>query len=376
MPPPSAAYVHVPFCAHHCGYCNFSVISGRDDLVEAYLLALERELSWLGEPRPVQTLYVGGGTPTQLPPAALERLGRLVTRWFPPQSGVEITIEANPGDLHASQMEALGGLGVNRISLGAQSFTSAKLARLDRRHTPQDIRRSVELARRGPAQVSLDLIFAAPEETISIWKSDLAAALALEPDHLSVYGLTVERGTLFWNRLQQGRWQALDEETQRSMYETAADTLTAAGYEHYEVSNFARPGARCRHNQTYWLGQTYYAAGPGAARYVDGVRSVNHRSTTTYIRRVLSGRSPIAEEEQLDAEDRARERLVFSLRMLQGVDLEQFRQDTGYDAERLVGDELKRFVELGMLEIVEERLRLTRNGLLLSDSLWPSFLRR
>jgi oxygen-independent coproporphyrinogen-3 oxidase len=159
------------------------------------------------------------------------------------------------------------------------------------------------------------------------------------------------------------------------MYEMAIDTLTAAGFEHYEVSNFARPGHRCRHNETYWLGRAYFAAGPGAARFIGGRRETNHRSTTTYIRRILAGQSPVAESEQLGAEDSAREWLVFALRRLEGIDLAQFAADTGFSVEAIASDALPRLLELGLLEIVAGRLKLTRRGLLVSDAIWPEFLR-
>jgi oxygen-independent coproporphyrinogen-3 oxidase len=159
------------------------------------------------------------------------------------------------------------------------------------------------------------------------------------------------------------------------MYELAIDTLTAAGYEHYEVSNFARPAHRCRHNENYWLGGQYFAAGPGAARFLAGRRETNHRSTTTYISRVLAGRSPVAESEQLGPEDAARERLVFALRRLEGIDLPSFAASTGFDARQLGGDAVARFIEQGLLELAGNRLRLTRSGLLVSDALWPEFLR-
>ena len=184
---------------------------------------------------------------------------------------------------------------------------------LERDHSGHEISRAVELARGAGMHVALDLIFATPGETLDQWLADVDAAIALEPDHISSYGLTFERGTAFWSRRLRGELAGADEELERDMYAAVIDRLTAAGFEHYEVSNFARPGRRSRHNQAYWSGDGYYAAGPGAARYVDGVRETNHRSTTTYLRRVLAGESPVAERERLDPEARARELLVFSL---------------------------------------------------------------
>jgi oxygen-independent coproporphyrinogen-3 oxidase len=365
----------VPFCARRCGYCNFTLVAGRDDLVESYLRAIETELSWLDRPRPVETLFFGGGTPTHLARGPLSRLLRAATDWFPLQGGGEFSVEANPGDLDIGHVKLLAGHGVTRISLGAQSFDAQKLRTLERDHTPGDIARSVELAREARMAVSLDMIFASPGETLDGWTVDLNEALRLEPDHISIYGLSYEQGTTFWSRLHKSELVEVKEEPQRQMYLAAVDRLTAAGYEHYEVSNFARPGCRCRHNEVYWAGEGYYAAGPGAARYVDGRREINHRSTTTYIKRVLSGRSPVAESESLAAEDRAREALVFGLRRMEGVDREQFERQMGFELDALVGDPLRRFVELGVLEDDGSCVRLSREGLPVSDSIWPAFLR-
>ncbi|MGH7136391.1 MAG: coproporphyrinogen-III oxidase family protein, partial [Pirellulales bacterium] len=187
---PQSAYIHVPFCAHRCGYCNFTLIARRPDLVERYLLALERELSWLETPRPVETLFIGGGTPTYLSPEQLGRMLATVLAWFKPLECHEFTVEANPGDLDADQIAVLVDYGVTRLSLGAQSFNEAKLRALERDHSPCDIEAGVARARSRSMSVSLDLIFAAPGETMEVWQRDLEQALRLEPDHLSTYGLT------------------------------------------------------------------------------------------------------------------------------------------------------------------------------------------
>jgi putative oxygen-independent coproporphyrinogen III oxidase len=373
---PRAAYIHVPFCVHRCGYCNFTLIAGRDDLIEQYLIALERELSLVDGRRPVETLFIGGGTPTHLPPAALERLLSIVRERFELAPGGEFSVEANPFGFDADRVKILAEQGVTRVSLGAQSFRPEKLRLLERDHRPSDIARSVELARSAALSVSLDLIFGAPGETLANWQSDLSAALRLEPDHVSTYGLTFERGTTFWNRLSHGRIERLDEELERAMYAEAIDALGGAGFEHYEVSNFALPGHRCRHNEIYWAADEYYAAGPGAARYLGGRREMNHRSTTTWLKRVLANQSPVAESETLSPEDRAREALVLGLRRLEGVDRRLFAARTGYDIDALIGRELPMLIDLGLLADSGNRLRLTREGLFVSDAIWPKFLRR
>jgi oxygen-independent coproporphyrinogen-3 oxidase len=374
MTDPRAAYVHVPFCRHRCGYCNFTLVAGRDDLIDDYLRAIEIELRGLGEPREVDTLFFGGGTPTHLAPGQLRRLIELTRAWFPLAAGHEFSVEANPADIGEEKLAILAEGGVNRVSLGGQSFASAKLALLERDHDAETLARAFELARPRIRSLSLDLIFAAPGETLAGWQGDLAAALALAPDHVSTYGLTFEQGTSFWNRLAAGELARLDEELERAMYAWAIDTLTAAGFEHYEVSNFAHAGHRCRHNEVYWSGQGYFAVGPGAARYVDGRREMNHRSTTTWIKRVLEGQSPVAESETLAPEARAREALVFALRRLEGIKRAAFAARTGFAVDQLVGKPLARMVELGLLADDGQRIKLTREGLFVSDAIWPKFL--
>lgn len=372
--PARAAYIHVPFCRHHCGYCNFTVIAGRDDLVPAYLDAIERELSWLETPRAVDTLYFGGGTPTRMHVDDLSRLVKSVRNWHPLAAGNEWTVEANPVDLNLELVSRLAEKGVTRLSIGSQSFNTAKLRLLERDHSPEAIAKSVRFARAASLDVSLDMIFATPGETLADWQRDLRMAIELQPDHISTYGLTFERGTTFWNRRKKRELIEVDEELQRAMYEWTIDELAREGFEHYEVSNFARPGKRSRHNENYWRGGGYYAAGPGAARYVAGVRETNHRSTTAYLKHVLAGASPVADREQLDHEQQARERLIFGLRRLEGVRRTAFHAATGFEIDQLVGVELERFIRMGLLEDDGQRLRLTREGLLVSDAIWPELL--
>ncbi len=373
--PPRAAYLHVPFCRHRCGYCNFTVIAGREELATTYLQALGRELSALERPREVDTIFLGGGTPTHLTLPQLDELLTLVQHWFPLAAGGEFSVEANPRDaLEVDKLALLKAHGATRISLGVQSFAADKLRLLERDHNADIIRQAVQNARAEGFDVSLDLIFGAPGETLAGWQSDLQQALALSPDHLSTYGLTFEKGTTFWGRLSRGELVQAEEDLEREMYLLGIETLTAAGFEHYEVSNFARAGHRCRHNEAYWLGREYYAAGPGAARYVAGRRSTNHRSTTAWIARVMAGESPIAESEDLSPEEMARERLVFGLRRLEGYDIKAFARETGFQIDDLAGPRLAQFVEQGYLSRAAGRLRLTRAGLLISDALWPYLL--
>lgn len=371
---PRSAYIHVPFCKYRCGYCDFAIVANRDDLVGAYLDAVATELSWLGEPHVVDTLYFGGGTPSHLEAASLAMLCEAVLRWHPLAPGYEWTVEANPESLTADRVDVLAEHGVTRLSLGVQSLDDEKLRALERNHSRADVLRSMEYARAAGMQVSIDLMFAAPGEMLELWRQDLAAAIELGPDHISTYGLTWEPGAAFTVRRDKGLLRPLDEELERTMYSEAIDRLNAAGFEHYEVSNFAIPGRRSRHNEVYWAGSEYFAAGPGAARYVGGVRSTNHRSTTTYLKRVAAGESAVFEQEELTAEERAHELLVLGLRRLEGIERSSFATKSGFQVDQLAGKAIRKFVELGLLSDNGSRVKLTREGLFVSDGLWPELL--
>ncbi len=378
---PRSAYIHVPFCSHRCGYCNFTLISGRDDLIPAFLEALAGELAGtLGERRCVDTIFLGGGTPSHLSERDLERLLGTLSEWLELAPGGEYSCEANPLDCTPGRLSALRDHGVNRISLGGQSFNDNKLKRLERDHTGDQLTSAVEACAENFPRVSLDLIFAAPEETLAMWQADVVRAMAAPVGHLSTYGLTVERGSAFYGRTLRQELSELTPELQLSMYEHTMHALTVAGWEHYEVSNFARPNQRCRHNEAYWLGSPWWAFGPGAASFVhakDGKsfrRDVNHRSTTTYLHKFRDGQSCVAETEQLSLEDYIRERLVFGLRRLQGVALPELDLLWGSAVRELFEPHLSRYLKLGLLEEATGAIRLTRAGLVISDSLWPDLL--
>jgi len=373
-PAPRAAYIHVPFCHRRCGYCNFTVLAGHDERIDDYLRALEIELRGLGTPRPVDTLFIGGGTPTRLPLPHWARLLDLVARWFPLRPGGEWTVEGNPEDVSFERVSVAVERGVTRWSLGVQSFLPWKRGFLEREHTGETIDRAIESCRQSGAQVAVDLIFALPDETASDWHSDLDQLLARPVQHVSTYSLTLEKGTAFWSRWYKGLLQPLEEDRQAELYLATRRRLRAAGFQHYEISNFALPGCRCRHNETYWLCGQYDAAGPGAARFVGGVREVNHRSTTTWMRRLFAGDSPVAERETIGAELAARERLIFGLRRLEGIDVREFEEATGFRLDALAGPAIDEFLAAGFLEQSGTTLRLSEPGILVSDTLWPALL--
>lgn len=370
-----SVYVHVPFCRHRCGYCDFTLVAGRDDLVPAYLEALELELRRVESPVEIDTLFFGGGTPTHLPPADLARLFRLVRDRFPLADGAELSVEANPADLTADKVAVLAEFGVNRVSLGVQSFDANALAVLERDHSPSDVAAAVERLRAGRIEnVSLDLIFGVPGQTLDGWRDTIRRAVALEPTHVSAYGLTFEKGTTFWSRREKGGLVASEEELERSMYAAAMDDLPAAGLAQYELSNYARPGFECRHNMVYWAAKPFEAFGPGAARLIGGVRRTNHRSVFTWIKRLRAGESPVADVDELAPQARAREAIFVGLRRTAGIDREEFRATTGFELDDIAADALPRQLALGLLEDTATHVRLTREGRFIADSVIAEFL--
>lgn len=365
---PRAAYVHVPFCAHRCGYCDFTLVAKREDLVEGYLEALAIELKSLQEPREVDTLFLGGGTPTHLTADELGKLLDLLGRWFRLSANGEFSCEANPAGFSREKMQRLADAGVNRVSLGMQSFDAEILRTLERDHDAKQIERVVADLQGTCGNIGVDLIFGVPGQTLELWRETLRRAIDLGVQHVSTYGLTFEKGTAFWTRRSKGTLVQVADELEREMYAAAMDELPAAGFEQYELSNFGRPGFRCRHNQVYWGGESYYGFGPGAARYIAGRRESNHRSVTTWIQRVRAGQSAIGMSEELEPEERARELLVLGLRRAAGVQREEFQRQTGFDLDSLVGEQLQAFAREGLVEEQDGWVRLTQEGRFVADA--------
>lgn len=372
--PPRACYVHVPFCAHRCGYCDFTLIARRPDLVDDYLAALAVELATLSQPQTVDTLFFGGGTPTYLNADQLRRLCELLRRWMILDSGYEWSVEANPTDLTNDKLDVLREAGVNRISLGVQSFDAGQLKLLERDHDGMVARDAIARLRERFENVSLDLIFGVPGQTLEQWHATLEQAIGLGVQHISTYGLTFERGTQFWSKRTKGMIASVPEETERAMYEAAMDRLPRQGYQQYEISNFAQPGFVCRHNQTYWRAEPFYGFGPGAASLLRGVRRTNHRSVTTWIRRTLAGEPSIGEQEELDVEAAAREAVMLGLRQCRGIELTAFEQRFGMSLRSLAPEAYDHFVNTTLLECSPTHVGLTREGRCLADSVILEFL--
>lgn len=316
-------YVHVPFCLTRCGYCDFNAYAGLEHLRAPYLRALLREAelaapAWGGEE--VHSVFVGGGTPTTLPAGDLAAVLSALRERYRIAPGAEITVEANPDTVDGAKLGALRDAGVTRLSMGAQSFDPVVLASLERVHGPDSVRRAVAAARAaGFEDVNLDLIYGAEGETLASWERTLREAIALGPEHVSAYALTVEPGTPLGRQVALGRRRAPDPDLQAEMFALACELLGAAGYRHYEVSNWARPGSECRHNLGYWRREPYLGLGAGAHSFRGDRRWWNVRPPQEYLRRVEAGELPIGGEERLGPAEAHLEEVLLRLRILEGV---------------------------------------------------------
>lgn len=375
--PPHSLYVHVPVCRHRCGYCDFysEVVPAAVTavLVPGLLDELQRHCF-----RPscvLDTVFVGGGTPTALPLPDLDQLLEGLAKYFSRDVAAEFTVEANPATVDPDRLSVLKQAGVNRLSIGAQSFHDPELTVLERTHTVADIRATVELCRHaGFDNLSLDLIFGIPGQSAATWRASLDAAIELGIDHLSCYGLTYEPGTRLWQQRAAGTVQPMDLDLEADLYDLTIDTLEAAGLRQYELSNFARPGAECRHNLCYWHNEPYVGVGPAAAGYVDGVRYKNVSDLRQYLERLSRGESVREDEERLDEAARARETAMLALRLSAGINRTRFRERFGDDPATGFADEIAHHVTRGLLEVDDEAIRLTRTGRRLANQVMIDFV--
>jgi len=367
---PISLYLHVPFCATRCGYCDFNTYTAAElgsapgSSRDAYLAAARAELvlasQVLGQ-REVGTVFFGGGTPTLLEANELVGLLSAVRRLFPLASDAEVTTECNPESVDRRYLEALVKGGFNRISFGMQSAQPHVLRVLERRHTPGRVPEVTRWARAaGFSSVSLDLIYGTPGESLLDWRASLAAALSCEPDHVSAYALIVEDGTRLAVQIRRGELPAPIDDDQADFYELADATLRAAGLDWYELSNWSRPGHECRHNLAYWRGDSWWGIGPGAHSHVAGVRWWNVKHPRSYTEALTEGRSPAAAREQLEPDSRRMERVLLESRLAGGLDLDVL---SATERGRVAG-----LAARGLVEEHDDRLTLTLRGRLLADA--------
>ena len=365
-------YVHVPFCRAKCRYCGFysRPIAEYDAGAVVRSMIAEMERFELGDG--IKTIYIGGGSPSALEREHLLRLiGRAKQRC---PAAAEFTVEVNPGQVDMVLLSELRTAGVNRLSIGAQSFTQRELDFLGRSHTVECTRRVVRQGRSaGFDNISLDLIFAVPGTDLDSWKQNLRLAIELQPDHISAYGLSYEDGAPLSRDLAAGLIEAVDEDADRAMFELTIDELARAGIDQYEISNFARQGFECRHNLNYWANGSYAGIGPGAASYLHGTRSSNFADIDKYVRAVTSGESAVDSSETLSGIERACETAVLNLRRRRGIDLAEFENRTGYDALELFAEPIRRYQRLGLIDKSPGNVSLTRQALGIADSILCDF---
>ena len=383
---PLAIYIHIPFCAKHCAYCDFNTYVEKSQsalpraTVDAICIDISRSSQEvvagipLGQ-RPVSTIFFGGGTPTYLQGEQLARILHTVRAHFPVDPDAEISSEANPGSSDASKFATMYSAGFNRLSIGVQSFDDTILVALDRFHTAGEAENALRLAREAGFQnINLDLMFALPKQTTHLWEASLQRALALQIEHLSLYALTLEPGTRFERLHAGGKLDLPDEEDELTMYERSIELLRSAGYEHYEVSNFAHPGHRCRHNQVYWHNEEYLGIGPGAVSYIDGRRYKRERLPARYVEKIASGTDLTVEEEHLSLRETLGETLMLGLRLREGLSMPPLRQRFGIDPLVHYAPIIDKLIQRDLLIAENDTLRLTHRGLLLANDVLSEFL--
>ncbi|MBI3744081.1 MAG: radical SAM family heme chaperone HemW [Chloroflexi bacterium] len=384
---PIALYIHIPFCETKCSYCNFNTYARLEHLIPGYIEALCTEVDAWGEALDhigVRTIFFGGGTPSLLPVEVLERVVARVRQAFDVQSDAEVTIEANPGDVTLEKARRWRGLGVNRLSIGVQSFDDGLLQMLTRRHNAAQAEQAVRTAQQaGFDNLSLDLMYGLPNQTLDVWRSTVERALALRPAHLSAYALTVEEGTPLHVEVRQKRLPPPDSDLAADMYITAEALLESAVYRHYEISNWSRPGLECRHNMVYWRNGPFVGVGPGAHSFLDNTRFWNLRSPADYIKRLAQPRPssgwhpaniPVVEDRaQLSDAEIASETIILAMRLDDGLSRNEVEQIADASAPRYLAA-LDDGVRTGLVLRDRERYRLTQRGRLLSNELFVRLL--
>ena len=373
----TAIYVHIPFCSRKCGYCDFNAYSGyKEGTKTRYVEALCREIEAAGDGSQIQTIFFGGGTPTNLAAGDLARILTALKSHFVIATDAEISLEANPSDADQGYLEALRYAGFNRISFGVQTFNNRLLKLIDREHSGEVARRALEQARAaGFDNVSLDLMFGLPRQTISDFERTLDTALALEIPHLSIYGLIVEEGTPFFARRERGKLPLPAESAEATMFSKALEKTREAGLTRYEISNYARSGYACRHNRVYWRNEPYFGLGAGATGYLNGARQVNIRRPSAYIEAALLGKELAVETEQLTLEETMGETMMLGLRLAEGIALDDFAERFGVRAEAHWAQTIATLTTQGLLERTPTHLRLTDpKGLFLASEAMAKFI--
>ena len=370
---PTSAYVHIPFCTQICYYCDFSKVFIKNQPADNYLEHLLQEFNSY-DIQKLRTLYIGGGTPTALSASQLEVLLDGLTRHLDLPVLEELTIEANPGDLDEDKIAVLRNSAVNRVSLGVQTFDDKMLKKIGRSHLEKDIYENIDrLKLAGFDNISIDLIYALPGQTMEQVKDNVAKAIALDIPHMSLYSLILENHTVFMNRMRRGKLPLPKEEVEAEMFEYIIAALERAGFEHYEISNFSKPGFESRHNLLYWDNAEYYGIGAGASGYVNGFRYKNHGPIRHYLKAVEEGNARITEE-HLTLREQMEEEMFLGLRKKSGVSMTRFEEKFARSFEELYGQVVRDLCHQGLLQVEGQQIRMTKKGLFLGDTVAERFI--
>ena len=376
---PLGLYIHIPYCIHKCGYCDFNSHPIKQDEMNHYIDALVAEMKHYAKTYSntniIRTIFLGGGTPTTLTVYQLERILKECVSEFTVASDAEITIEANPATIDIEQLKSIRQTGYNRISIGVQSFDKAELKLLDRAHGPEEIHSTVDRARKaGFDNLSLDLMFAVPNQSLSSWESNLNKALEKNPEHLSTYNLTIEQGTAFSKLQSNGKLIMPDDDHQLELYKKTIERLTKKGFHHYEISNFARRGKECKHNITYWENKNTLGLGAGASSYMNGTRFKNINLPAHYIRQVKEKKIAVEHSETLELRQAMGETIMLGLRLLQGISIHQFEKRFQISFINLFRNIISALKEKELVIIEKDYLRLSQKGLFWADSVILEFI--
>ena len=370
---PTSAYVHIPFCTQICYYCDFSKVFIKNQPVDSYLEHLIEEYDSY-DIKKLRTLYIGGGTPTALSAPQLAFLLEKLTDKLDLSYLEELTIEANPGDLDEEKIAVLKDSPVNRVSLGVQTFNDRMLKQIGRSHLEKDIYENIaNLKKAGFDNISIDLIYALPKQTMEDVKTNVAKAIALDIPHMSLYSLILENHTVFMNRMRRGKLPLPKEDLEAEMFECIIAELEKAGFEHYEISNFSKPGFESRHNLMYWDNAEYYGIGAGASGYVDGVRYKNQGPIRHYLQAVEAGNARV-QEEVLTLKEKMEEEMFLGLRKKSGVSKKHFEEKFGLSFEDQYGAVVSELTEQGLLVSDKDIIRMTKQGLFLGDTVAEKFI--
>lgn len=373
----TSAYVHIPFCEHICYYCDFNKVFLEGQPVDEYIEALLKEarLSLIKNPvKNMETLYVGGGTPTSLNASQLDRLLSGLREILPYNEG-EFTVEANPGDLSGEKLDVMKNYGVNRLSMGVQTFDDRLLKKIGRKHTAKDVYDTVRLLEEKDfSNVTIDLIYALPGQSLESFRDTVERALALDLSHYALYSLILENQTMFMNWVRRGKMQLPEQELEAQMYAETIEAMEKAGRMQYEISNFAKPGFESQHNLVYWNNQNYFGLGAGASGYLENRRYKNRGPIQHYMKALTDNQLPILEEERLSQKEQIEEEMFLGLRKISGVDKTVFESRFDQKLTDVYGDVIEKLKQQKLIAETDSRVHLTKTGLFRGNDVFEKFL--